>query len=145
MFLLFYGGMAFWRALHPTVLEATVAAPASRGSIVLTTLSVSLLNPHVYLDTVVLVGGISAQYAASPRLFFAVGAVLASLLWFFTLALGAAFLAPVFRRPQAWRVLDCGVGAVMWVIALRPSSRFSPMIDKKKRRRLKSLRLFYAS
>ena len=115
-FLLFYGGMAFRRALHPAVLEIA-STPASRGSVVVTTLSVSLLNPHVYLDTVILVGGISAQYAASPRLFFAAGAVSASFLWFFSLALGAAYLAPLFRRPQSWRALDCAVGIVLWSIA----------------------------
>ena len=115
-FLFFYGLSAFLRALRPAVLQ-TVSAPATRGSIAAMTLSVSLLNPHVYLDTVVLVGGISAQYAAHSRLFFALGAVCASCVWFFSLALGAARLAPLFRRPQAWRVLDCGVGVVMWVIA----------------------------
>jgi len=114
-FLFFYGFTAFRRALRPTVLEAS--APATRGGIAAATLSVSLLNPHVYLDTVVLVGGISAQYAASPRLFFALGAVCASFLWFSSLALGAVYLAPLFRRPQAWRILDRGVGIVMWCIA----------------------------
>lgn len=118
VFLLFYGAMAFRRALHPAFLKVAELAPTKRGSIAAATFSVSLLNPHVYLDTVVLVGGISAQYAASPRLFFALGAVCASCLWFFSLALGAALLAPLFRRPRAWRVLDCGVGLVMWTIAL---------------------------
>ena len=115
VFLLVYGGMAFRRALHPAALQAA-SAPATHGSIAVTTLSVSLLNPHVYLDTVVLVGGISAQYGVHSRLFFALGAVCASCLWFFGLALGAAFLAPLFRRPGAWQVLDCGVGIVMWII-----------------------------
>ncbi len=115
--LFFYGFLAFRRALRPATLEI-VPAPATRGSIAVTTLSVSLLNPHAYLDTVVLVGGISAQYAAYARQFFALGAICASCLWFFSLALGAAHLAPLFRRPQAWRVLDCGIGAVLWVIAL---------------------------
>ena len=116
MFLLFYGFLAFRRALHPSALQAA-SAPAAHGSIAVTTLSVSLLNPHVYLDTVVLVGGLAGQYAPSPRLVFALGAVSASCLWFFSLALGAAFLAPLFRRPGAWRILDCGVGVVLWVIA----------------------------
>ena len=115
-FLFFYGALAFQRVLRPASLE-TISAPATRGSITVATLSVSLLNPHVYLDTVVLVGSISAQYAAFPRLFFAAGAISASILWFFSLALGAASLGPLFRRPQAWRVLDCAVGVVLWVIA----------------------------
>ena len=116
-FLIYYGVAAFRRAWRPAALQ-TDLAPATRGSIALSTLSVSLLNPHVYLDTVVLVGSLSARYAALPRLLFALGAVSASCVWFFGLALGAAFLAPLFRRPQAWRVLDCGVGLVMWSIAL---------------------------
>lgn len=116
-FLFFYGAAAFRRAAHPAVLDAADFAPATRGSIAAATLSVSLLNPHVYLDTVVLVGGISAQYSAFSRLFFAAGAVSASCLWFFSLALGAAHLAPLFRRPGAWRILDGGVGLVMWTIA----------------------------
>ena len=115
-FLFFYGLSAFRRASRPAALEIP-SAPATRGGIAAAALSVSLLNPHVYLDTVVLVGGISAQYPVFPRLFFALGAVCASCVWFFSLTLGAAHLAPVFRRPQAWRVLDCGVGIVMWVIA----------------------------
>ena len=118
VFLLVYGGMAFQRALHPAALDAASPTPTQPGGIVAATLSVSLLNPHVYLDTVVLVGGISAQYATFPRSFFALGAVCASCLWFFSLALGAAHLAPLFRRPGAWRILDCGVGVVMWGIAL---------------------------
>ena len=117
VFLFFYGVSAFRRALRPAVLE-TASTPATHGSITVATLSVSLLNPHVYLDTVVLVGSISAQYAVLPRLVFALGAVCASCVWFFSLALGAAFLVPLFRRPQAWRVLDCAVGAVMWGIAV---------------------------
>ncbi len=116
-FLLFYGAGAFRRARQPAALEPTLA-PATRGGIAAATLSVSLLNPHVYLDTVVLVGGLAGQYPAHPRLIFAFGAVCASCLWFFSLALGAAKLAPLFRRPHAWQVLDCLVGAVMWVIAV---------------------------
>ncbi len=117
LFLLCYGLRAFRSAQHPGSLEVSAAA-SPRGSVVVSTLSVSLLNPHVYLDTVVLVGGISAQYAALSRLFFTAGAVSASCLWFFSLALGAARLAPLFRRPRAWQVLDCFVGTVMWAIAV---------------------------
>lgn len=65
-----------------------------------------------------LVGGLAAQYAALPRIFFTAGAISASCLWFFILALGAAYLAPVFRRPRAWQALDCLVGGVMWTIAI---------------------------
>jgi L-lysine exporter family protein LysE/ArgO len=127
VFLLYYGLRAFRSARHPGSLDAS-AAPLPRGSVIASTLSVSLLNPHVYLDTVVLVGGLAAQYAALPRIFFTAGAISASCLWFFSLALGAAHLAPVFRRPHAWQVLDCFVGAVMWVIAV---SLIAPLLSLK--------------
>lgn len=116
LFLLFYGLQAFRRALSPNQLETADTLTAPRGVIV-AAFSVSLLNPHVYLDTVVLVGGLAGQYTALPRLSFAFGAILASILWFFSLAFGAAYLAPLFRRPKSWQILDCVVGVVMWVLA----------------------------
>ena len=117
LFLLYYGLRAFLSARHPGNLEVSAAA-LPRSSVILSTLSVSLLNPHVYLDTVVLVGGLAAQYAVLPRLFFTFGAISASCAWFFSLALGAARLALLFQRPRAWQILDCLVGAVMWGIAV---------------------------
>jgi L-lysine exporter family protein LysE/ArgO len=116
-FLLHYGFRAFRSAQHPSSLD-TSAAALPRSGVIASTLSVSLLNPHVYLDTVVLVGGLAAQYAALPRALFAAGAVTASCVWFFGLALGAAHLTPLFKRPRAWQVLDCLIGVVMWIIAL---------------------------
>ncbi len=119
-FLLFYGLRSFRSALRPGTLEASkpsAAAGKLRGTI-LTVLALSLLNPHVYLDTVVLVGSIGAHYPAGERASFALGAMLASLTWFFGLAYGASWLAPLFQRPLAWRVLDMLVGCVMWGIAL---------------------------
>ena len=115
-FLLFYGFGAFRRARRSAALDIA-STPLPRAGLIASTLSVSLLNPHVYLDTVVLVGGLAAQYTAGPRTLFALGAVTASVAWFFGLALGAAKLAPLFQRPRAWQVLDCLVGAVMWAIA----------------------------
>ncbi len=79
--------------------------------------SSSLLNPHVYLDTVVLVGSVGAHYQAKERVSFALGAMLASCAWFFGLAYGAAWLAPLLQRPLAWRILDSIVGCIMWTIA----------------------------
>ncbi|MCZ4281010.1 LysE/ArgO family amino acid transporter [Kiloniella laminariae] len=117
-FLFFYGLSSFRAALKPEVLEARQSAgPESVKKAVLTTLAVSLLNPHVYLDTVVLLGSVGVQYPEDLRIWFGVGAVVASFLWFFSLSLGAQWLAPLFRRPVAWRVLDIFVGIVMWLIA----------------------------
>jgi L-lysine exporter family protein LysE/ArgO len=115
-FLLVYGARAFlaaWRG--GAVLEAGQGAGGLRRA-VLTCLALTWLNPHVYLDTVVLLGSVSAQY--EDRLGFGAGAVCASFVFFFALGYGARLLAPAFRRPESWRVLDAGVGTVMWAIAV---------------------------
>jgi len=117
VFLFAYGLRAFWAALKPQGLEAGAGEALSKRDAVLTTLAVSLLNPHVYLDTVVLLGGIGAQFAGSARAAFGLGAVTASGVWFFSLAYGAARLEALFRHPRAWRVLDLLIGTVMWSIA----------------------------
>lgn len=127
VFLLGYGVLAFRSALHPGALhsqepEASGAMPALHASptrtAVVATLAVSLLNPHVYLDTVVLLGSLAAQYEPPFRAWFAAGAMFASAVWFAALGFGARLLAPVFERPVAWRVLDIAVGLIMWWIAL---------------------------
>ena len=117
IFLFIYGLRAFWSALNPRGLEAQAGETRSRREAVLTTLAVSLLNPHVYLDTMVLLGGIGGQFAGSARTAFSLGAVTASSLWFFSLAYGAARLGPLFHRPRAGRTLDALIGVVMWSIA----------------------------
>lgn len=118
-FLLFYGLRSFRAAFHSQKLETQETTPAAvrLRDIVLSVLAFSLLNPHVYLDTVVLIGSIGAHYAGVERLLFAVGATLASLTWFFALAYGAAWLAPLFRHPLSWKILDFLVGCIMWAIA----------------------------
>ena len=116
LFLLFYGAFAFRRALHPAAL-ADDAPNISRASLTATVLALSLLNPHVYLDTVVLIGGLSAQYPLSARGWFAGGAVTASAFWFFGLTYGASLFVPLFRRPVIWRILDMVIGGIMWAIA----------------------------
>ncbi len=119
LFLLGYGAMSFRRALWAT--EALTAANTGTGSLraaVLACLALTWLNPHVYLDTLVLLGSVSTQYEAN-RWFFAAGAVTSSFVFFFSLAYGARFLAPVFAKPVAWRILDVFVGVVMWGVALK--------------------------
>ncbi|MHB0879062.1 MAG: LysE/ArgO family amino acid transporter [Anaerolineae bacterium] len=120
-FLFAFGLRSFLSALRPGALSTdAVAGEAGRTvrSVVLTTLGLSLLNPHVYLDTVVLFGSIGARHPVDERLGFALGAITASLLWFFGLSYGAALLAPFFRRPATWCLLDAAVGCVMWAIAV---------------------------
>ena len=116
-FLLWYGAqnlIAAWRG--GDALEAGVAAGSLRRAL-LTCLALTWLNPHVYLDTVVLLGSVSAQY--DDTLGFGAGAVTASFSFFFALGYGARLLAPVFRRPSSWRVLDVIVGLTMWGIAAK--------------------------
>lgn len=81
-------------------------------------LAISLLNPHVYLDTVVLLGSIGAQQPGNGAFYFAIGAMLASVIWFCSLGFGARYLSPIFERPLAWRVLDGLIACVMWALAI---------------------------
>ncbi|WP_226779466.1 LysE/ArgO family amino acid transporter [Oceaniglobus trochenteri] len=114
-FLFVYGALAFraaWRGGGQ--LEAAQAPVGSLGSALATCLALTWLNPHVYLDTVVLLGSVAAQW---HRWAFGLGAVCASFVFFFALGYGAGLLRPVFARPGAWRVLDAGIGCVMWALA----------------------------
>ena len=118
LFLFVYGGLSLRRALGPA--ESLTAATTGNGTLahaLLTCLALTWLNPHVYLDTVVLLGSVSTQYA--NRLAFGTGAVIASFVFFFALGYGARLLAPVFAKPTAWRILDAAVAAVMWGIAVK--------------------------
>ena len=119
VFLTFYGARAAWSAFRPGSLNAAQAAEAAPGLIptLATAAALTWLNPHVYLDTVVLLGGIAGQYPMPDRAAFGAGAVLASFTWFFALGYGARLLAPVFAKPMAWRVLDALIALVMWSIA----------------------------
>ena len=114
-FLVLYGARAALSAWRGTGALEAGAAAGSAGRAVLVCLALTWLNPHVYLDTVVLLGAIAAQ-APSPAAFGA-GAVTASFAFFFTLGYGATLLRPVFAAPVAWRVLDAAVALTMWAIA----------------------------
>ena len=115
-FLAFYGARALWAAWRGgAALDTGGEARHSLRGVLLTVLALTWLNPHVYLDTVVLLGSVSAQYPS--RLDFAAGATLASFAFFFSLGYGARLLAPLFARPAAWRALDLVVGLTMWAIA----------------------------
>lgn len=112
LFLVWYGLKALRRALAPQAMaEAGETGPRSRRAVLLAALAVTLLNPHVYLDTVLLIGSLGAQQAAPGA--YAMGAASASLLWFFTLALGAAWLSPWLARPTTWRLVDLMVAVMM--------------------------------
>jgi L-lysine exporter family protein LysE/ArgO len=117
-FLLVYAILAARRAIHPkATLEAGEAPAKTRLAVVITTaLALTWLNPHVYLDTVVLLGSIASTHG-DDRWWFGAGAGVASIAWFTALGLGARLLAPVFARPIAWRILDGLIAVVMLVIA----------------------------
>jgi len=120
VFLGWYGILAARRALHPQGMSldrAAAAAPATMLAAVGAALAFSLLNPHVYLDTVVLLGSIGSQQPPALRPWFGIGAATASFAWFFALGFGARHLAPLFARPLAWRVLDGAIAATLWTIA----------------------------
>jgi L-lysine exporter family protein LysE/ArgO len=118
-FLVWYGArslMAAWKGGE--ALEALASkADLPLLPVLTTVLALTWLNPHVYLDTVVLLGSISSQYP-DPRL-FGMGAILSSFTFFFMLGYGASLLAPVFARPRAWQLLDVIVGLTMWAIAAK--------------------------
>jgi len=118
-FLLVYGALSFRSAMGPAeVLEPAEGGTGSLGRALATCLALTWLNPHVYLDTVVLLGSVSTQYAGQ-RLAFGIGAVTASFAFFFALGYGARLLRPLFARPMAWRVLEVVVGLTMWAIAAK--------------------------
>ena len=116
-FLFGYGGHSLWVAA--TLKAGLNPADAPRQGLkptLLICLAFTWLNPHVYLDTVALLGSVSTQY--DHKLAFGAGAVLASFVFFFALGYGASLLRPILAKPAAWRVLDAGIGLIMWGIAL---------------------------
>ncbi|MEV6604936.1 LysE family transporter [Kutzneria sp. NPDC051319] len=117
VFLLGYGFLAARRAMKPSSMTAEGVTTGSRKRAALTCLAMTWLNPHVYLDTVLLVGSIAAGYGAL-RWDFAIGAVLASLCWFTAIGFGARLLSSFFARPSSWRVLDGLVAATMAVVGV---------------------------
>lgn len=119
-FLLVYGASAALRAFRPRAMVAEEnAGSVALRTAVLTTIGLTWLNPHVYLDTVILLGSVANQQGADERWWWAAGAIAASFLWFSALGFGARFLRPVFSRPRAWRVLDAIIAVVMIALGVR--------------------------
>lgn len=118
IFLLTYGAISFYKAFkNNESLSASGASKTTLTSAVLTCLALTWLNPHVYLDTFVLLGAISTQYPNSQYQ-FVLGASLASCIFFFSIGYGARLIAPIFGKPNAWRVLEFVIGCIMWFIAI---------------------------
>jgi L-lysine exporter family protein LysE/ArgO len=118
-FLVGYGLRALRRALTPQSLQASAGqGPITLGNAMAQAAGFTLLNPHVYLDTVLLMGSIGTRQPPDLRLWFVGGAACASGVWFTTLGFGARLLAPIFARPSAWRVLDTLIGLTMLSLAV---------------------------
>jgi L-lysine exporter family protein LysE/ArgO len=117
-FLILYGLRSFWAVLKTESLtvEGGRERPDLKASILMI-LAFSLLNPHVYLDAVLLLGSIGAQFPEDERPFFALGAIAVSFVWFFAMGYGARFLAPLFAKPLSWKILDVVTGAIMLLLA----------------------------
>ncbi len=118
-FLAWYGLTSAWRARRRSALTAAPDGARSRGAAVRQALAFTWLNPHVYLDTVVLLGSVANAHGPSGRWWFAIGAGTASALWFTGLGFGARLLAPLLATARAWQFLDLLIGVTMVLLALK--------------------------
>lgn len=116
LFLLGYAVLAARRAIRPGALGATGGAATTLPMAIATAVALTWLNPHVYLDTVLLLGSIASSHG-SERWWFAAGAAVASIAWFSALGFGARYLGRLFARPSAWRILDAAIALVMLILA----------------------------
>lgn len=122
-FLGWYGVRALRRLASPEAMAVVAAGDTTLTRALLATAGFTLLNPHVYLDTVLLMGAAGSTQPEALRPFFVAGAAAASFAWFAALGYGARLLRPLFARPAAWRVLDAGVGIVMLTLAVSLAAR----------------------
>lgn len=116
-FLAWYGVKAALRAFQANRLEDGSGSALGRRAVIATLGALTFLNPHVYLDTLLLLGGLGARHPAPERPWYVAGAASASFLWFFSLGYGARLLVPLFRKPVTWRVLDGAIAVVMFALA----------------------------
>ncbi len=116
-FLAAYGLMTLWRSRTPQSLRAEGAATSSLAGVAGKAVALTWLNPHVYLDTLLLLGSLAASHGTGGRWWFGLGACLGSIVWFAGLGYGARLLSPLLARPRAWQVLDVLIGLTMLAIA----------------------------
>ena len=116
-FLFWYGSTSLRRFMKNESLKAAESGSGNLKQTVLTTLALTFLNPHVYLDTVIFIGGIANQFG-DQKWFFALGAVTASFVWFFSLGFGASKAAVLVSKPAFWKILDVFIAAVMFSLAI---------------------------
>lgn len=117
LFLIFYGFLRIKSSLNPVGMEIEEKEEESRGKTVLTALAFTYLNPHVYVDTLLLIGGASSRYMGNEKLAFGIGAATASFVFFFSLGYGAKLMSPVLNNPSSWKVIDLVIATIMFAIA----------------------------
>ena len=126
LWLAFYGLLRIRSAFRA---NSAIIANDSESKSLLKTISIvavfTFLNPHVYLDTIILIGSISQKFSEYTRVYFAIGACSASFIWFFVLAYGAKLLAPIMQKPSYWRIFDLIIALIMFVIAFNLASQGS--------------------
>lgn len=119
-YLILFGLTSFRAAMsNETLHAASNNSNQNTKTVISTVLALTFLNPHVYLDTVLLIGSIASPYNTNDRLYFTIGAISASFIWFFSLGYGARFLLPLFSKAIAWKILNMLIGVIMWWIAYR--------------------------
>lgn len=120
VFLFWYGYRAFKSAHQGTSSLAmdNTQTTGTLGKTIATTLALTLLNPHVYIDTLILIGAVASPLTLAQKYQFLIGVLFASASWFFGLGYGARLLIPLFKKPKTWQILDFLIGLVMWIIAL---------------------------
>lgn len=117
-FLLCYGAMSFKAAISGVKSDVSnVVNEKSVKVVVLTSIIVTFLNPHAYIDTVMVIGSVGGQYTGNAKIYFLIGAISASIVWFSTLALGASKLSVQLSKPKVKASIDFAIGSVMWFIA----------------------------
>lgn len=116
-YLIWFGVLALLRATKPQVLNPAASLPSSLKKTILATVAITFLNPHVYLDTVILLGGVGNQFG-DERWAFGLGSAIGSAVWFLILGYAAKFVTRFVSKPNFWRILDCFIALVMFGIAI---------------------------
>lgn len=119
LFLFGYGASSYQAAMspHEETSNETNTTLKSVKIVVLTSLVVTFLNPHAYIDTIMVIGSVGGQFEGMGKYYFMIGTMAASIVWFFTLASGAAKLSPILARPKVKQAVDMTIAIVMWLIA----------------------------
>jgi L-lysine exporter family protein LysE/ArgO len=117
IFLILYGCLRIKSALNPKGLEVSDDESQDLWPTILAGLAFTYLNPHVYVDTLLLIGGASSNYAGDDKLMFGIGAATASFVFFFSLGYGAKRLSPILNNPEYWKIIDLFIAGVMFTVA----------------------------